>query len=273
MATGISKPDYSDSTYLDSAIRYDTSASIIDVTLSSGTMLTISGSSYFEDFVEGTTVYCYGVEDTYELNNRAYTLGSGTAVSGTTYKRFEIYDLSGETVDSQTYGTYVSGTGTLERYTTTISGLEHLEGNTVGVISEGAIHPDVVVTSGTITLQYPVKNAEIGYKYTSYLQSMPLEVGNDYGASIGRDKKVTDVYIRLHKSLGVKCGPTIDNLDDINFRTSEDAMDSAVALYTGDKRFHFNQGWTKYLTITVASEDPLPMTVLAICPSQLTAPK
>ena len=42
---------------------------------------------------------------------------------------------------------------------TTISGLDHLEGQTVSILADGATHPDKTVSSGTFTIQFPTADA------------------------------------------------------------------------------------------------------------------
>jgi len=54
----------------------------------------------------------------------------------------------------------------------TLSGLDHLEGQVVGVLTDGATHPDRTVASGAITLDRSAKNIKIGLNYTSLLQTM-----------------------------------------------------------------------------------------------------
>ena len=46
--------------------------------------------------------------------------------------------------------------------TDTITGLDHLEGETVQVFADGGDHPDVVVASGSVTLERQVTKAQIG---------------------------------------------------------------------------------------------------------------
>ncbi|WP_410925272.1 hypothetical protein, partial [Pseudomonas aeruginosa] len=71
--------------------------------------------------------------------------------------------------------------------TTTISGLTWLTGQTVGVLGDGATHPDVVVdNTGKITLQRSVSIAQVGLKYTSAGKTMRIEAGGADGPAQGK---------------------------------------------------------------------------------------
>lgn len=265
----LSTETYREASYLDCSIIFNDIATISGIGLAASGTITISDPDY--DFTDGDSVYVNDVEGTTELNNRIFTIVSGTAVSGTDQTTYYIQqdDLY---INTSAYTAW-TGEGTVERYATTISGLEHLEGLTVKVLSEGYVLPDVVVTSGTITLPYSIKYGIIGLGYDAYITSMPLEFGNDIGASIGARKKISDVFVRLYKSLGMRMGYDDEHTDVVPFRTSEYNMDEAIPLFTGDKRFVFNKGFDAYQTLCVKSDQPLPMTVLAIVPAQYTSPR
>ncbi len=62
--------------------------------------------------------------------------------------------------------------------TTTITGLSHLEGETVAILGDGAVQPSKTVASGSITLQNAVEEAHVGIGYNSDVQPMPIELDN-----------------------------------------------------------------------------------------------
>ncbi len=59
---------------------------------------------------------------------------------------------------------------------TTLSGLEHLEGRKVSLFSEGAVLEDLLVSSGSITLPFPVREAVVGLGYSSLMSSMEVSM-------------------------------------------------------------------------------------------------
>lgn len=66
---------------------------------------------------------------------------------------------------------------------TTISGLTWLEGKTVNILADGAVHPQRVVTGGSITLDNPASKVQIGLPITADIQTLPMAVGLDNGAA------------------------------------------------------------------------------------------
>ena len=123
--------------------------------------------------------------------------------------------------------------------TTTISGLDHLEGQTVSVLADGATHPDKTVSSGSITLDRSSEKVKVGLAYTSLLQTMRLDVGSQDGTAQGRTKRIFDVTIRMYESVGVEVGPDLNNMERIPFRSSANPMNQGIAVFTGDKEVEF----------------------------------
>jgi hypothetical protein len=141
--------------------------------------------------------------------------------------------------------------------TTSITGLDHLEGKTVAVLIDGAAHPNCVVSSGAITLSWSGSKVQVGLPYTSTLKT--LDFANASVAS------VTEVIIRFLDSLGCKFGDGITQ-DTIPFQQFGSLLNQAPDLFTGDKRVDFPSGhdFNKYIEIT--QEQPLPLHILGLFP-------
>ena len=150
---------------------------------------------------------------------------------------------------------------------TSISGLDHLEGQTVSVLADGSLHPDVTVSSGAVTLQRSVTKAHIGLPFTSKVETLRIDGGSALGSSQGKIKRISEVTIRLFRSVGLKVGTSSSELDIVPFRDSGDAMDTAIPLFTGDKTVEFRGGYDDDATIVIQQDQPLPMTILAIFPT------
>jgi len=84
--------------------------------------------------------------------------------------------------------------------TSAVTGLSHLEGKTVQVLADGAVHPDLVVTSGAITLNYAATEIKVGLKYISKLT--PTRPGSNAGAgtTLGKKKRWNEIFVRLEQS-------------------------------------------------------------------------
>jgi hypothetical protein len=86
--------------------------------------------------------------------------------------------------------------------TSTITGLSHLNGKTVGVLSAGNVHADRTVSSGSITLSASTTKALVGLPYTSTALPMKFEYQLEDGPTRGRAKRINRVEVGLYKSLG-----------------------------------------------------------------------
>jgi hypothetical protein len=156
--------------------------------------------------------------------------------------------------------------------TSTLSGLSHLEGQTVSILADGSAHPTKVVSSGSITLDRSVTKAVVGLPYNSVLQTMRIEGGAAEGTSQGKTKRISKVVLRLFETVGVKVGPSLSNLEAIPFRTTSSPMGSPVdTLLAGDKEIEFNDDFNSDGFIFVKQDQPLPCSILAIYPTLVTS--
>lgn len=148
--------------------------------------------------------------------------------------------------------------------TTEMIGLNHLEGETVGVLADGSTHPDRTVSSGQITLARSASVVQVGLKYTGKLKTMKIEAGSVTGTAQGKLKKISRCAVRFLNTLGGKIGSSEDKLETIYFRTSGDEMGGPPALFTGDKEVVFPKGFGTEGQVMIVQDQPLPMTVLAV---------
>lgn len=148
--------------------------------------------------------------------------------------------------------------------TTTVSGLNHLEGETVSILADGSTHADKVVSGGTVTLDRSASKVHVGYSYTSFIETLRLEAGADDGIAQGKIKRIHGVTARFLNTVGAEIGPSVNSLDRVPFRDSSMAMNQAVPMFNGDKEVSFPSGYDNDAKIVIQQTQPLPMTVLAI---------
>ncbi len=146
----------------------------------------------------------------------------------------------------------------------TISGLDHLEAESVDILVNGATHVNKTVSSGDVALNTAAEKATMGLNYESVLQTMRIEAGSDDGAAQGKIKRIHDVTIRFDKTLGCEVGGDLDNMEIIPFRDSSMLMGRAVGLFTGDKDAEFRGDYNKEGYVYIRQRLPLPLNVIAI---------
>ena len=157
-----------------------------------------------------------------------------------------------------------SSGATVTQATLSLSGLNHLEGQTVSILGDGAVPPDKTVSSGAVTLERYVTKAHAGLSYNSTLRTLRVDAGSAMGTSQGKVKRINELTVRLYRSVGLKVGRDASNLDIVPFRSSAASMDAPIALYTGDKEIELNGNYDTDGQLTIRQDQPLPMNILAV---------
>ena len=152
----------------------------------------------------------------------------------------------------------------------TVTGADHLKGQTVQILADGATHPDVVVANdGTITLSRTASKIHAGLKFSSRLEPMPFEAGSANGTAQTKTTRVVRVGVRFVDTLLAKVGYDEDDpagMEEVLFRLPSDPMGSPPRLFTGTKDVNFPGDWENEAVVRVVQDMPLPMTVAAMVP-------
>ena len=180
---------------------------------------------------------------------------------------FNVFEFGTDVADAFYVDSGLSYSGSAS---SSISGLTHLEAETITVLTNGSTHPNKSVSSGAVTLDRTTTYGHFGLGYTSTLQTMRVDQGSAQGTSQGKTKRIHDVTVRLYRSVGVKIGQSTDQLDLIPFRSSADEMGLPVPLFTGDKDVEFDGGYGTDGFVVVQQDQALPLTVLAVYPRLTT---
>ena len=149
--------------------------------------------------------------------------------------------------------------------TSTLSGLNHLEGEIVDIIGEGSTQTSKTVSSGGISLTTATEQAKVGLLYSSDLQTMRLDEGYTETTQT-KTKRIYDLSIRFQDTVGASVGPNAANLTAIDFRASGSAMNLPIPLFTGDKTIEFDTGYGTEGLVYIQQPQALPMTILGIYP-------
>lgn len=142
--------------------------------------------------------------------------------------------------------------------TLTLSGLTHLEGQTVAVLGNGAVQPDRTVSGGAITLTLAVTKAAVGLAYTSRLVTLPGIVGAQDGSTQGKFKSWGRFKARLYRTIGL-----LINGERTAMRTAADIMGAPLQPFTGLREVQL-AGWDEEAQVTIEADLPLPATVLSL---------
>lgn len=185
------------------------------------------------------------IADTYAVVKRT--------INGSDVYYVEVF-VEGLTLDS-------AKTATVGSSTASVSGLDHLEAETVKVVRDGVVEADKTVSSGSITFTDPATESyTIGLNYTPTVVTMPVEPRLPSGNIRGFKKRILEINSEHFESQAV----TI-NGEQVAFRQfGEDNLDRAVQEFTGIKKTGPLLGFTKEGKITITQTVPLKMNVLAL---------
>ena len=256
--------DVQDSYFVDSGLTLDSPVTITGFTNASPVVVTAASHG----LSNGDVVDITGIKVVDSAANRGWSYdteieGTGYTVAGVTTNTFQLQN-NGANVNGIAFKVY-SSSGKARKAVTTLSGLWHLEGQSVVALANGYVVRDLTVASGSVTLPSAASRVHIGLSYTSEVQSLRIDNGNPGDTIQGRDKKISRLSMRFETTLGGWYGPDRDHMREIKYGLSPQ-YGQPPAWVTGDKGVTMSPSWNKDGYVIVQQRDPLPMNLLALIP-------
>ncbi|MCP4488994.1 MAG: hypothetical protein GY820_17030 [Gammaproteobacteria bacterium] len=186
-------------------------------------------------------------------------------VDGSTVKYIEFMTEGLSPEDDQEEAFFVDSGVTKTGAFTVFDGLDHLEGETVSLLIDGAVQAPKEVASGEVTLDTAcVTKGHAGLSAPAFVDPITPAGGNPIGTSEGKIKRVSKLALRLYRSLGFQVGEIGGTFDTYSFGPP-DTMDDPIPLFTGDTDpVPYPGGHDRNIDIRVKQTDPLPLNILAI---------
>jgi hypothetical protein len=147
---------------------------------------------------------------------------------------------------------------TLPDLTTTVTGLDHLEGEIVQVLVDDAVDPDTTVVGGAIETQLAGFNFKIGLRAPCLLLTLPKSGGNKAGTAQGTFRRNIEVFIRLLDSTR----PFLNGVRPPD-RTPSTPMDTPEPLETTDVKV-MDLGYDLFGRVEVFEDIPKDVQVLGL---------
>lgn len=145
------------------------------------------------------------------------------------------------------------------------TGLDHLEGETLGVYRDGVVGEDVTVASGAVTLQKQSSRVCIGIKIQADIESLQLELPGDYGSGRSARKVISGLAMEVDNWRGLSAGETLDDLEPVDDRNATDNYEASIPKNTL-VYIYPKTTWKPTIRVALRQEDPLPVTVLSLIP-------
>lgn len=190
----------------------------------------------------------------------------GRVINGVYRRYIEYMDRPYQDGDAPTRQFYVDcGLTYNGAPTSVITGLAHLEGETVDILADGAPHPQRVVTGGKINLQNSHSVVTVGLPAPCKLRTMRMEAGAADGTAQGKTKRMHKMVFRFLHTGGGKYGPDDANMDYFRFGQGQ-PMNQPVPLYTGDKLVSWPKGYDTDAYVQYTNDQPTAVTLEGIYP-------
>ena len=244
-----------DAFFVDSGLTLDTPLTITGLTQASPGVVTAASHG----FSNGDIVRITGVSGMTEVNGKVYK------VAGAATNTFNLTTRTDVNVSTTGFTAYQTG-GAARKRVTSITGLTHLEGQSVAILAEGAPVVNATVVSGAVTVGETSK-AQVGLGYVSDVATLRYDVGSRVGTSQGKLQRIHRLFIRVYQTLGGKVGEDAASLDPLIYRKGGDAMDTAPPLFDGDIEIEWDGEYSTNSTLFFRQDQPLPTTIVAFLPA------
>lgn len=252
--------------------------SITAATKANPCQLTITGHG----FSNNDEIHIHDVGGMTELNGNGYTVtvvDTDNITIGVDSGAYTTYTSGGKAylaTDGSAYTAYAAD-GEVRKKVSSVTGLSHLEGETVQVLADGAVQTNKTVSSGAVTLDDEASVVHVGLSYTRQWKSLKLAFGANAGSAVGKPKSIADVIlVLLETAEGALTVATIDadgtnTAANLDLRTVAQLGDAAVPFFTGEVNLGVTAGYDQDIRILLSGSTPVPATVLGIVPELETS--
>jgi hypothetical protein len=219
--------------------------------------------------IETTTAHGLTTDDKvkfYDIVVKADEEGNvGTSLNGMQFTVTVVDDTNFTVVtDPSLYDDYIEG-GVVRKFINIITGLDHIEGQKVCVLADGAIRPVKTVQGGQIELLRPSAVTVVGLCFSAILSPVQYEASTTIAPTL-QNKNVRNVKttVQVLNSLGMKFGTRLDKLDIKSFRSTSDKMDTAVPLFTGKVEIKPSSNYSLEEKFYLVNDQPLPFVITSL---------
>ncbi|WP_447885131.1 hypothetical protein [Serratia fonticola] len=256
--------DVDDAFFVDSGLTYDgrNTDGSKTMTLTGGAgdwpydeemVLTVSGAAFFVPGNVGNEIHMPYIEDG---ENKVLKL-----LIRSLNNTNQVVVTSNRDVPVRFRGVAVSNWGLARE---TFTGLNHLEGEIVSILSDANVEPQKTVTAGSITLEKAGVVVHAGLPIKAVMETLDVNLnGNE--TLLDKKKLFTKASLLVNESRGVFASTPGCEFYEYAQR-SDEFYDEPVDNATGTIEMLLDANWGKNGRVIIKQDDPLPMTILAVIP-------
>ena len=244
--------------YLHAALTYDAyqatsiSSATISLSASTGSVTLTSSTAYFTGGMINKRLRA--------IDENGNTIGEGsiTATASTTSITLSI---------TTTFNALSYATGYWGVSVATISGIDHLESKTIGILADGLTESLTrTVASGAVTLGSNYFVISAGLSYDQIIFTLRKEIALKTGTVQAQWQRYNQIAFKVNRSTqNFKYGPDSSNLDDIQLAITP----TVTTLYTGilppqGGTIAMRGGYQRGAQVYIKNTQPLPIEILNI---------
>lgn len=145
-----------------------------------------------------------------------------------------------------------------------ISGLSHLEGQTVSILADGNVEPQQVIAGGSVTLENHASVVHVGLPLSALIETLDVNVASQ-ATLLDKTKLINQLCVMINQGRSVTAGTDEDHLLEYPQREWE-FYDDPIGLRTGVIDMNLDADWSRNGRVVIRHDDPLPLGVLAVIP-------
>lgn len=149
--------------------------------------------------------------------------------------------------------------------TTTVTGLDHLEGEDVIALADGDVVRGLTVSSGSVSLPTAASLVHVGLEYAAEVRSLPYLPETQRGSAGAANKAARNIAYRVMKTNSFQGGVLGSSLETLVPKQPENWGDAATPT-SGVVRLPAMSTWDTDQVIVAKSSDPIHFELLAMYP-------
>lgn len=157
---------------------------------------------------------------------------------------------------------------------TTWSGLAHLDARRVGVLADGAPQGDQTVAEGSITLDEPAREVQIGLRFTHIVEPLPADLGGGPLGARAAPLRLVSVTFRVLETVALSVDLGRGAFPVPFRRLDTPLLDAPPPRFSGDVSLR-GLGWRRDALSPlwrIEDDAPLPVTLLSVTTETRTTP-